>query len=219
MLFTRSCLLRLCGICGETVDKVLKFFNLLLVLLILVSCLSLTHLGIFVPEIVVTGIKSNLAVIDIANMSTYLIEEMTVMRYNNYCIFKIQKEVFKPAYSSKVKVVCRLVKKQNIGIAVKSLCKKNLYFKVRRKFCHFKIMVFVAYSKFIEHKLCVALGVPAVQIGKFSLKFARLNSVLFAKILFSIKGVLFFHYFNQSRVTHKNCTNHLILVISKVVLL
>ena len=51
---------------------------------------------------------------------------MTVMRYYNNRIFKIHKEVFKPANSRKVKVVCRLIKKKNIRIAKKCLCKKNL---------------------------------------------------------------------------------------------
>ena len=51
---------------------------------------------------------------------------MTVMGYNDNGIFKIHKEIFKPTNSRKVKVVGRLVKKKDIGIAEKCLSKKNL---------------------------------------------------------------------------------------------
>ena len=54
-------------------------------------------------------------------MSADLIQKVTVMRYNDNGIFKIHKEIFKPADSRKVKVVCRLVKQENIGVAEECL--------------------------------------------------------------------------------------------------
>ena len=143
---------------------------------------------------------------------------MTVVRYDNNGVFKIKKEIFKPADSRQIKVVCRLVKQQNIRIAEKCLCKKHLNFHIRRKLRHFEIVIFVAYAELIEHKFGVALGIPAIQIGKLRLKLACLDAVFLGEILLGIKRVLFLHNFDKSRISHKNGADNLVLVISEVVL-
>ena len=144
---------------------------------------------------------------------------MTVMGYNDNGIFKIHKEIFKPTNSRKIKVVGRLVKKKDIGIAEKRLSKKNLNLHIWRKFRHFHIMVFVRNAEFIEHKCSITFSIPAVHICKFSLKFACLNAVLLAEIFFHIKSVLFLHNLNKTWVTHKNSPDYFIFIISKMVLL
>ena len=50
-------------------------------------------------------------------MGTYFIKKVSVVGYDYDCVVKINKEFFKPAYSVKVKVVGRLVKKKDIRIS------------------------------------------------------------------------------------------------------
>ena len=144
---------------------------------------------------------------------------MTVVRYNDNRIFKIQKEIFKPADCCQIKVVGRLVKKKNVRIAVQCLCKEHLNLHIRRKLRHFEIMELIRNTQFVEHKFCITLCVPTVKVSKFCFKFACFDAVFLGKILFCIKSVLFLHNLNKSWVAHKNCANNLVFIISKVVLL
>ena len=50
-----------------------------------------------------------------------------------------RKELLEPAYRVYVKVVCRLVKENDVGIAEKSLCKQHLYLFVTGKGRHLRI--------------------------------------------------------------------------------
>ena len=72
-------------------------------------------------------------------MSADVIQEVTVVGYNDDCTEVLRKELLEPAYRVYVKVVCRLVKENDVGIAEKSLCKQHLYLFVTRKGRHLRI--------------------------------------------------------------------------------
>ena len=89
LFFSACSLLRFSGICRETIDKVLQLFDFLLVLLILVSCLTLTHLCVLKPKVVVSGVESDFAVVYITDMRADFVEKVTVVRYNDNSVLKI----------------------------------------------------------------------------------------------------------------------------------
>ena len=78
-LFAAGRLFMLAGIGREALNKRLQFLDLLLVLLVDILLLARRHLGIFIPEVVVTNIHLNLAEVDIADVRADLIEEVTVV--------------------------------------------------------------------------------------------------------------------------------------------
>ena len=66
-------------------------------------------------------------------MRADVIQEVTVVRYDNNRTEIIREEIFQPRYRLNVKVVCRLVHQNYIGIAEQTLCQQNLDFFVTRK--------------------------------------------------------------------------------------
>ena len=57
----------------KALDEGLQFLDFVLAALLLVVHQALHHLGGFIPEVVVTGIQLDLAVVDVCCMSTYFI--------------------------------------------------------------------------------------------------------------------------------------------------
>ena len=115
--FSGGCLLGFGSICGETGNEFLQFLDLLFLFLICFLHLFDQKLAGFIPEIVISGIKLDLAIINICRMGTYLVQEITVMGYHNNCIFKIDQEFFQPCNSVQIQVVGRLIQKQNVRIS------------------------------------------------------------------------------------------------------
>lgn len=62
--------------------KFLQFLDLFLVLAVLILDHALNQLRGLIPELVVADIQLDLAVVDINDMGTYIVQEVTVMRYN-----------------------------------------------------------------------------------------------------------------------------------------
>ena len=56
----------------------------------------------FIPEVIVTGIELDLAIIDICDLCADLIQEVTVMGYNDDGIVKVDQEFFEPCDRIKV---------------------------------------------------------------------------------------------------------------------
>ena len=80
-------------------------------------------------------------------------------------------------------------------------------------------MVLVGDTQLVEHKLRIALCVPAVHIGKFRFQLPGAHAIRLAKVRLGVQGVLFFHNFNETGVAHQHGAHHLVLVVGKVVLL
>ena len=125
---------------AETGDELLELFDLLLFLFVGLFHLLDQQLAGLKPEVVVSGIKLDLAIIDISSMCADLVQEITVMGYYDNRIVKIDQELLQPFDSRKIQVVGRLIKKKDIRISEKSLCKKNLDLHTTGKVCHLCIV-------------------------------------------------------------------------------
>ena len=125
-LLSGGCLLGLGSVSRETGDKFLQLFDLLFLLLIGLLHLANQQLAGLVPEVVVTGIELNLAVIDVGDMGADLIQEITVMGYYDDGVREANQELLQPCDSVQIQVVGRLVQKQDIRVAEQCLCQQNL---------------------------------------------------------------------------------------------
>ena len=189
-LLSGGCLLCLGGIRTKALDEVLQLLNLLFHALILILQLTLCHLGIAVPEIIVADKHGNLAIIDIRNICADLIQEMTVMGNHDNRIFKVHQEILQPFDRMNIQMVGRLVQKQNIGIAEQCLCQKHLHLLSACQLLHLRIMEFIRNPQTVQQHFRIGFRSPAVQLRKFTLQLCRLNAVLVCEVLLHIKCVL-----------------------------
>ena len=102
-------LLGLGGVGGETGDEFLQLLDLFLLLLVRFLHLLDEQLAGLIPEIVVTGIQLNLAIIDVRDLGADLIQEITVMGNHDYRIFKFNEEILQPCDGVQIQVVGGLI--------------------------------------------------------------------------------------------------------------
>ena len=134
--FTGSCLFGFGGIGTESGDELLQFLDFFFLFLVRFLHLFDEKLTGFKPEIVVSGIKLNFAIVNISRMSADLIQEITVMGYNNNGIIKVNQEFFQPFNRRKIQVVGRLIQKKDVRISKQCLCKKYFHLLAAGKICH-----------------------------------------------------------------------------------
>ena len=94
---------------GETLDEFLQFLNLFFLLLVGFLHLFDHQLTGFIPEIVVAGVKLDLGIINISDMRTDFVQEITVMGDNDNGIVEVDQKLFKPCDSIQIQMVGRLV--------------------------------------------------------------------------------------------------------------
>ena len=152
-------------------------------------------------------------------MGADLVEEVSVMADNDNGVFKVQQKVLKPVDCGNVKVVCRLVKKKNIGVSEKGLGKENLDLLFAGQLSHEFIVKFVVNTEGVEENFSVAFRTPAVHFRKLFFKLAYSYSVLLGEILFGIKLFLCVHDFNKLCVAHEHGADNIVIVIGIVILL
>ena len=111
----------------ETGDKFLEFFDLLLFLAVGFFHLLNEQLAGLIPEVVVSGIELDLAIVDICRMGTDLVQEVTVMGYHDNGVFKVDQEFLQPFDGVQVQMVGRLVQKQDIRISEKRLRQQDFH--------------------------------------------------------------------------------------------
>ena len=97
--FSGRCLLGFGSVGGETLDEFLQFLDLFFLLLIGFLHLLDHQLTGFIPEIVVAGVKLDFGIINISDMGTDFVQEITVMGDNDNGIVKVDQELFKPRVS------------------------------------------------------------------------------------------------------------------------
>ena len=93
----------------------LQFLDLFFLFLVGFLHLLDQQLAGLVPEVVVTGIQLDLAVVDVGDLGTYLVQEVTVMGYYDNGILEINQEVFQPCDRIQIQMVGRLIQQQNVG--------------------------------------------------------------------------------------------------------
>ena len=90
------------------------------------------------------------------------------MGYDNDGIFEIDQEIFQPGDSIQIQVVCRFVKKKDIGIAKQSFGKQNFYLFITVQSIHNGIVEFRIDAKAVQQHGSVGFRFPAVHFGEFA---------------------------------------------------
>ena len=216
---TGGCLLGFGSVGTESGNKFLQFLDLLLFLFVGFLHLLDQQLAGLIPEVIVTCVQLDFAIVDICSLCTNLVQEVTVMGNYDNGIVKVDQELLKPLNSRKVQMVGGLVKKQDIRISEKGLCKKNLDLHASCKVSHLRIVEFRVNSKTVQKGSSVRLCFPSVHFCKFALQLAGADSVLIGEVFFGIDGFLLFHDLVETKVTHDNGIKNRISIIFKVVLL
>ena len=106
-------------------DELLQLFDLFLFLSVCFLHLFDHQLAGLIPEVVVTGIELNLAVVDISDLCADLVQEVTVMGYHDNGILKVDQELLQPCDRVQIQMVGRLVEEQDVRIAEQCLCQEN----------------------------------------------------------------------------------------------
>ena len=89
-----------------------------------------------VPEVVVTHIDLDSAEVDIGGVCTDLVQEVSVMGYNDNCIWETEKEIFQPGDGFQVQVVGRFVQQQDVRAAEQRLGQQYAHLVTAFQFFH-----------------------------------------------------------------------------------
>ena len=216
---TGGCLLGLGSVSTESGNKFLELFDLLFFFLICFFHLLDQKLAGFIPEIIVTSVQLNFAIINISSLCTNLVQEVTVMGYHDNSIIKIDQEFFKPLNRGKIQMVGRLIQQQNVRISEKCLCKKNLDLHATGQVSHLCIVEFSVNSKTVQKSSSIGFCFPSVHLCEFTFKLAGTDSVFVGKILLGVNGFLLFHDLIETKVTHNYSVENCIGIIFEVILL
>ena len=73
-------------------------------------------------------------------MGTYPVHKVPVVGNHNHSIAKIIEELLEPGDGFEVKVVCRFVKQQNVGVSEQGLGKQHPYLPGRFNLLHHFLM-------------------------------------------------------------------------------
>ena len=128
---------RLCGLCPEAVDEFLKmpdFFLLFFVFFYEGFKLYFPHFFV-VAEI--PGVSVKVAVEKLVDFVNRVVEEVAVVAYEKETTRKIAKEFFEPFPGLDVKIVGRLVQKEDVGIDHEGFCKGDSHLPAAGKFLAF----------------------------------------------------------------------------------
>ena len=140
------------------------------------------------------------------------------MRYNYDCTLVIKQEIFKPFNSLQIKVVCRLVKKDNVRVTEQCLCQRTLTFSLppRSAICEY-IILSSSPRPCINFDALESASQPSISANSASSSAAFIPSSS-EKSSFSYNASFFFHNIIKTLVTHNNRIKYSVLVICKVVL-
>ena len=110
----------------ETLDELLQLLDLLLLLAVRFLLLTHDELGGLEPEIVVSGEEGDLTVVDVRDVCADLVQEVTVMGYDDDGILEVDEELLEPLNGVQVEVVGRLVEEQDVRVTEQCLREEDL---------------------------------------------------------------------------------------------
>ena len=152
-------------------------------------------------------------------MCTHGIEEVTIVRYNQYYLVVTSQEVLEPVDGLEIKVVGRFIEQQDIGVTEERLCQEHTYFLVTVQFFYEFVVKFFFYTQVAEQLSGIAFGIPAIHFCKKAFEFAGFEAVFFAEVFFGINSIFGFHYLVQYAVATDNGFQYRHLIELVVVLL
>ena len=140
------------------------------------------------------------------------------MGYDNNCILKINQEIFQPSDRLDIQTIGRLVQKQNIWLAKKSLGKKNFNLVAVRQFTHILVMQVFWNVEVLQQLRSFAFSFPATQLSKFSFQLSCSNPILVREVRLHINSIFLFHNAVKVLVPHDNDINDPLILIVKMIL-
>ena len=192
----------------KALDKVLQLLDLLLVLAVLILDHALNELRGLVPELVVADIQLDLAVVDVDDVGTYVVEEVTVMRYNEDGALEVRKKILEPADRLNIQMVGRLVEQQDVRLAEQRAGEQDFDLLDVAEVLHLGVQNGVrVQTKAVEQLAGLGLSVPAAHLGELGLELGGLVAVLLA------------HDSEQTLVAAEHRVENGLVVEGKVVLL
>ncbi len=108
--------------CLVALDKILLLFDFCLLALISGFFLTTLQDGHFLEFLVAARVARELQVVDVPNDIRHGIEEGHIVRNDDKSIFVVDEIILEPLDMLGVKVVCRLVKQQNLRILQQQFC-------------------------------------------------------------------------------------------------
>ncbi len=218
-LFTAGCLLRLGLISRESTNKFLQFLDFFICLLFLVVQGTLHQPRGLIPEFIVADIQTNLAVVNIYDVRADIVEEVTVMGYNDDCAFVICQKILQPCNRMNVQMVSRLVQQHNIRLAKQCLCQQDLDLFCVCAVFHAAVQNIIRLeSQTLQQTSCLCICIPAVQFRKLCFQFSGAVAVLFRKRVLCVQRVFLLHDFIQTRIALNNGIYNGKIIKSKVIL-
>ena len=125
--FARGGLLTFRSIGRKTRDELLQFLALIFRLLVGRLALTQRELRALVPEAVVPGILLDAFEVNVRNVCTNGIEEVTVVAHDDHRISKVDQEVLQPRDGFQVQIIGRLIEDKDVGITKQGLREKYTY--------------------------------------------------------------------------------------------
>ena len=167
---------------GETLDEQLQFFDLLLVLLVLVADHGLDHLGGLVPEVVVTDVHLDLAVVDIHSVGADGVQEVAVVGDSDDHAGEVQQEVFQPVDGFNVQVVGGLVQHDDVGIAEQGLSQQDLHLQTGISVGHHVVVHIGADAQTLQQTGSIGLCFPAAQLCELGFQVGSAQTILIGEV-------------------------------------
>ena len=133
-------------------------------------------------------------------------------------MLEVAEEVLEPSHSVEIEVVGRLIEEQVVGIAKKSLGKHHAHLLLGWDVGHQHIVHIFLDAKSAEEHGSIALGIPAVELSEFLLKFGGTHTVFFGHLCLIIDGILLLHDGIEHSVATQYSVDDCILVIFVVIL-
>ena len=192
-LFTAGRLFRFGDIGTEPLDKFEQFFSLFFGFLVLLLLLTQSQLAGFVPETVIPGEKLYFAEVDIYGVRTYRIEEVPVVRNDQYGIFEVGEVVFEPHHRFEVEVIGGLVEQQVVRVTEQCFCQQYPYFFLTAQIFHEHVVFVFLDTQSAEQGSCIAFGIPTFELGELLFEFGCADTVRIAEIGFGVQGIFFLH--------------------------
>ena len=207
-------------VCRKTLNEVLQFLDLFLILAVLVLDHALNQLRGLIPELIVADVQLDLAVVNIDDVGTYVVQEVTVMRYNEDGALKIGKEVLQPADCLNIQMVGRLVQQQNIRLAEQCTRQQHLDLLNVTEVLHLGVQDGICIqTQTVQQLAGLGLGVPTAHFSKLGLQLGSPVAVLLGERVLHVERILFVHDLKQTLIAAENRVENSLLVEGKVVLL
>ncbi|MNB86602.1 hypothetical protein D3C75_335500 [compost metagenome] len=108
------------------------------------------------------------------------------MGYDDNGAFVVHEEVLQPADRFKIQMVGRLIEQQVVRTSEQGLGEQHPYLLVAAEFGHLFVVHFTHNAQTDQHCCRIRLGVPAVQLGKFTFKLTGAQAVSFCEVALGI---------------------------------